>query len=108
MDWIAPNLLEKTGDKEKNLIEVEVYSSPSCPHCPQAVEMVKKIASEFGERIKWLEIDITSWVGFHKILDYGILHVPTIVINGDPAFIGVPDENNLRDTISEKLQNQRN
>ena len=44
--------------------KIEVFTSPTCPHCPGAVQVVE--------------------------IDYGVHAVPAIAINNSLAFIGAP------------------
>lgn len=74
-------------------IKVEVFSSDSCPHCPGAI----KVAEEAKADLTDLDIDldivnINTEENRKRAIDYQIMAVPTIVINGQVEFIGAPSK----------------
>jgi small redox-active disulfide protein 1 len=97
-----PDFTENVN-KRNSIVKVEIFSSPTCKYCPQAVEIVKKVSSEFNGKVEVREVDITSIAGFHKVLDYDILSVPTIAVNGKVKFVGVPREEDVRKALKDAL-----
>ena len=77
-------------------IKVEVFSTNSCPHCPAAIDAAQKAKDKLGDAIdvEILKID-ESKENYQKAIDYQIMAVPTIVINGDVVFVGAPTESEL-------------
>ena len=61
-----------------------------CPICPQ----VEKLWSDLRKTYKfdYQEIDIASTEGEELVSKHSIMSVPTTIIDGQVAFVGVPDE----------------
>lgn len=70
--------------------KVEVFTSPTCPHCPGAERIVKQAKEELGDAIDVMIIDISDNDGRKKAIDYGIMAVPAIAINNVVEFVGAP------------------
>lgn len=79
-------------------IKVEVFSTSTCPHCPAAVDAAEKAKDRLGDAIDVESVKIddpNSPENRQRAIDYQIMAVPTIVINGDVAFVGAPSEEEL-------------
>lgn len=72
-----------------NAVVIEVFTSPTCPHCPRAVEMSRALAAE-TPGIEVREMSTVTPEGSAKAAYYGVRAVPTIFINGMMAFVGAP------------------
>jgi hypothetical protein len=90
-------------------VHVEIVSSgPDCLLCPLALEMLEMVAPQFGERLTWAVIDLSTGEGREYIreiytrLDTKIM-IPSILINGQVAFTSIPDEDGLVEAIEEGL-----
>lgn len=68
---------------------IEVFTSPTCPHCPQALMMAKRLASQM-EGVQVVEQSTATPQGMGKAAFYGVQAVPTVFINGKQAFVGAP------------------
>lgn len=69
------------------MVKVEVFKTEMCPHCPKAVALVKEVTKD----LKNVEVEIIDAMQNPKrALDYGIMAVPTIVINGTKKIVGTP------------------
>ncbi|MDI6655238.1 MAG: MJ0307 family thioredoxin [Candidatus Hydrothermarchaeota archaeon] len=69
------------------VIKVEVFKTEMCPHCPKAVALVKEVTKDLEN----VEVEIIDAMQNPKrALEYGIMAVPAIVINGTKKFIGMP------------------
>ena len=77
-------------------IKVEVFSTNSCPHCPAAIDAASVAKDKLGDAIdvEVLKID-ESEENRKKAIDYQIMAVPTIVIDGEVAFVGAPTDAEL-------------
>lgn len=73
--------------------KLEVFTSQSCPYCPMAVEAAKKAKEELGDAIEFEHLDVNE--NMDKVRQYQIMSVPTIVIDGEVAFVGAPDAEEL-------------
>jgi len=79
------------------MVKIEVFTSPMCPHCPPAKRVVEEVVSEIGEGIEVEYIDVME--NPERAAEYGIMAVPTIVINGEIAFVGAPTKEALKEKI---------
>ena len=82
-------------------IKVEVFSTNSCPHCPSAIDAAQVAKDKLGDAIdvEVLKID-ESDENRQKAINYQIMAVPTIVIDGEVVFVGAPSD----DELIEKLE----
>ena len=85
-------------------IKVEVFSTNSCPHCPAAIEAAQKAKDKLGDAIdvEILKID-ESKDNYQRAIDYQIMAVPTIVIDGDVVFVGAPTDSELIEKLESML-----
>ena len=67
-------------------IKVEVFSSDSCPHCPGAVKVAEEAKADLEV------VNINTEENRKRAIDYQIMAVPTIVIDGQVEFIGAPSK----------------
>ncbi|MBE6500301.1 MAG: thioredoxin [Methanobrevibacter thaueri] len=87
-------------------IKVEVFSTSTCPHCPAAIEAAQKAKDKFGEAIDVESVKIddpNSPENIQRANDYQIMAVPTIVIEGEVAFLGAPSDDDLINYIESLL-----
>lgn len=70
-------------------IVIEVFTSPTCPHCPKALEMAKQLAMQ-TPGVQVIELSTASPAGYAKAALYGVQAVPTVFVNGRRAFVGAP------------------
>ena len=82
-------------------IKVEVFSTSTCPHCPAAIDAAQKAKDKLGDAIdvEVFKID-ESMENRQKAIDYQIMAVPTIVIDGEVTFVGAP----MADELIAKLE----
>ena len=73
------------------VIKVEVFSTSTCPHCPAAIDAAQQAKDKLGDAIEVEAIKIDeSPENRQRAIDYQIMAVPTIVIDGEVAFVGAP------------------
>jgi len=70
--------------------KVEVFTSPSCPHCPGAIRVVEEAKEKLGDKIKVELMDISDPEKREKAISYGVMAVPAIAINDEIQFVGAP------------------
>ncbi len=81
---------------------IEVFTSPTCPHCPRALEMARQLAIQMPG-IQVVEQSTATPQGYAKAALYGVQAVPMIFVNGKRAFVGAPPSMEaLRQFISRK------
>lgn len=67
---------------------VELFTSPTCPYCPAAKQVASESVGslrEKGEEIELNIFDVSTPIGSSKAREYGITHVPEMIIYADPA-----------------------
>ncbi len=84
------------------VVKVEVFTSPSCPYCPMAVQVVEEVEKEMPNDLEVEKIDIM--VDREKAIEYGLMAVPAIALNGVVRFVGAPNKDELLSAIKEELK----
>ena len=87
-------------------IKVEVFSTNSCPHCPAAIDAAEKAKAKLGDAIDVESVKIDDPENpdnRQRAMDYQIMAVPTVVIDGEVTFVGAPSEDELIDALESKL-----
>lgn len=69
--------------------QVALVVAEWCPVCPRARELWRSLKKEYD--FHYDEIDIASPSGEQLVSEFNILSVPTTIINGRVAFVGVPE-----------------
>ena len=87
-------------------IKVEVFSTSTCPHCPAAIDAAQKAKDKLGDQIDVESVKIDDPENpdnRQRAMDYQIMAVPTVVIDGEVSFIGAPSENELIEKLESLL-----
>lgn len=88
------------------MVTIEIFTRKDCPFCPDAKEVCESVVKKFkGVIIK--EVDIDSKDGKKKAEFLEITTVPTVLINNEIEFTGVPREELLRSAIKEELEKEK-
>ena len=77
---------------------IKLLTSPTCPYCPKARQVVKKLA-EKRKDVVVLELPVTTDEGMREALRFGIKSVPAIIIDDEHVMIGVPSIEELEKII---------
>ena len=88
------------------MVVVEVFTRKDCPFCPDAKEVVERVAKKF-KNVTVKEVDVESKEGKKKADFLEIVTVPVVLINNDVQFEGVPREELLRSAIKEELEKEK-
>lgn len=85
-------------------IKVEVFSTNSCPHCPAAIDAAQVAKDKLGDAIdvEVLKIDESN-ENRDRAMQYQIMAVPTIVVDGEVTFVGAPMPDELVDKLESLL-----
>jgi len=83
-------------------VYVEEFMSPGCVGCPAVKEILKGLSEELNGEITIEEVDIT--IDTTRAVQYGIMSVPAVVINGELKFMGVPKKEELKKALMEALK----
>jgi glutaredoxin len=80
------------------MTKVTLLTTKSCPVCPSA----KKLWSDLKKYkdFEYEEIDALSPEGQNLVERFGIMSVPTTLVNGKPMFTGVPDRKKAEAVVS--------
>ena len=79
-------------------VKIEVFSTDSCPHCPAAVAIAEEVKAELGD-IEVEVVKIADNESRERAINYGIMAVPTVVVNNEPMPPGAPFKQDLIDLI---------
>jgi thioredoxin 1 len=71
------------------MVQVTLLVADWCPVCPGAKELWRSLKNEHD--FHYDEVDIASPFGEKLVSELNILSVPTTIIDGRVAFVGVPD-----------------
>lgn len=83
-------------------VKIEVFTSPTCPYCPMAIEVVEEAKKELGDAIEVEKVDIME--DREKAVNYGLMAVPAIAMNGVVKFVGAPSLEELMAALKEELK----
>ncbi len=76
------------------MVLIKLFTSPTCPYCPKAEEIVSRIARE--ENVVAINLPVNTDEGLREAVKFGIRAVPAVVVNDKYVFVGVPNEAELR------------
>ncbi len=68
--------------------EVILVKTKWCPYCPSASALWKELKKNY--KFDYKEIDASTPEGQELVSKYNIMAVPTTIIDGKVAFVGVP------------------
>lgn len=102
--------LPKVSDENEDMNEpviVEVFSSPTCSHCPRAVRTAKRVARKFGTKVHFIHTDIGIGAGSRRAKSFKVMSVPTILIHIPEGEVlghrGNPEDATLERMVREAL-----
>ena len=91
-------------------LTIEVFTSPTCPHCPAAVRATKTLLDENPEltgQLVWKEMSTMTPEGNSKAREYGIRSVPTIVITTSKGekigYVGSPSQKTYLEMVKQAM-----
>lgn len=77
-------------------MKIEILGS-GCAKCNKLKELVEKIVNEND-----INAEITKVEDINKILDYGVMITPGLVIDGDVKIAGkIPSEDKVREWVTQ-------
>ncbi len=88
-------------------VKIEVFTSPTCPHCHPALNLAKQIEKERDD-VKVTELSTATPHGHRKAEQMGVMALPTIFVRGpaypqDIGFRGLPSKKGLLKAIDISL-----
>ncbi len=72
----------------------ELFTSPTCPYCPEARRRVENIVKKLKNAIL-IERNISEPENAELARRYGIMSVPTLIINGRYKIVGLVSEEEI-------------
>lgn len=78
--------VRKRSSLLKEKVEIMVFVTPSCPHCPRAAAIVHKLAF-INENIKGTVIEANEFPELSK--EFKVMTVPKTIINKNHSFEGI-------------------
>jgi glutaredoxin-like protein len=93
-----PGVIKEDLDKINNDIHVQVFVTPTCPHCPNAVKTAQNFAMYSG-RIKADMVEVSEFPDLAK--KYQVMSVPKVVINENIDFVGALGDREYLEKILE-------
>ncbi len=76
------------------MVEVRVFTHPTCFTCPQAIRLAQRLADE-NPQVNLQIISLGSARGREIAKSLQVLSVPTVFV-GETRFVGVPDWGQLK------------
>ena len=85
-------------------IQVQVFTTPTCPYCPPLASMAIAMAQE-NSHVKAEIVEITEFP--HVASKYQIQGVPTVILSDVLMFVGAVPEENFIDAINQAYDKVR-
>ena len=83
-------------------MNIEFFSSPGCGKCGHGKDVLRKLADELGgDKIHWREVNILDEMD-HAV-ELGVMSTPSIAIDGELVFAGLPSAKKLRVELERRL-----
>jgi len=82
-------------------MKVELFYSPTCPDCPPAKRILRKVLSDYPE-VEYAERNVKELTH-----DLGITHVPTVFFDGEIVFVEHFSEEEARAEIERRLKKSK-
>lgn len=110
--WDKSKDQKKEEESSIGKVKIEVFTSPTCPHCHPALDFAKQIAKQIkkerGDYIKVVELSTATPSGQKKATQFGVMSVPTTFVTGPKsaekiAFRGLPSKKGLLKAIDISL-----
>jgi small redox-active disulfide protein 2 len=78
-------------------VKIEILGI-GCPKCKKTKELTKEVINELGVSAEIIEV-----TDINKIIDYGVMITPALVVDGDVKVAGkIPSKQEITDWIKEK------
>lgn len=97
-DINLPGIIKEDLDRLNKDIHVQVFVTPTCPHCPSAVKTAHNFAL-YSEKITADMVEISEFPDLAK--KYQVMSVPMVVINEDINFVGALGDREYLEKILE-------
>ena len=96
-DEIEEELEEVKIEAGKVFIEIVTLDSEGCPPCQYMCETVRKVESEYGDKLFWRETLIKTKAGIKRVGTLGVKNLPAMLINDQVVYDNIiPTEEELK------------
>ncbi|AGK60689.1 small redox-active disulfide protein 1 [Archaeoglobus sulfaticallidus PM70-1] len=82
------------------MIKIKLLTSPTCPYCPMAADVVRKFV-EKNKDVVAIEIPVNTDEGLKEAVKFGIRGVPALIINDQAVILGVPSMGELQRVVEQ-------
>jgi len=80
-------------------VKIEILGT-GCQKCKKLTELTEKALNELG-----VSVEIIKVTDINKIIDYGVMVTPALVIDGDVKMAGkIPEKEGIKRWIEEELK----
>ena len=84
------------------MIEIRVFTHPTCATCPNAIQMVQRLVAQ-DSQVQMRLVSLATANGREIAKSLNVLSVPTIFVN-EARFVGVPKWDDLLATVERERQ----
>ncbi len=84
------------------MIEVRVFTHPTCATCPNAIQMVQRLAEQ-DSQVQMRLVSLATANGREIAKASNVLSVPTVFVN-EIRFVGVPRWDDLLEAVAREKQ----
>lgn len=85
------------------MIEIRVFTHPTCATCPNAIQMVQRLAEQ-DPQVQMRLISLAAASGREIAKSLNVMSVPTVFVN-ERRFVGVPKWDDLLEAVNREKQN---
>lgn len=85
------------------MIEIRVFTHPTCATCPNAIQMVQRLAEQ-DTQVQMRLVSLATANGREIAKSLNVMSVPTIFVN-ETRFVGVPKWDELLEAVEREKQN---
>ncbi len=86
------------------MIEIRLFTHPTCATCPAAIQMVQRL-TEQDSQVQMRLISLATANGREIAKASNVLSVPTIFVN-QTRFVGVPHWDDLLEAVAREKQTE--
>jgi len=88
---------------ERPVMELKVFTMPTCPACPVAKAIAFEVAQKFG--VIFREVNMATEEGFKEGLAYDILSAPSIIFGDEIIVKGrLISKEKLEDEVKKRIE----
>ena len=85
------------------MIEIRVFTHPTCATCPNAIQMVQRLEAQ-DSSVQMRLVSLATANGREIAKSLNVLSVPTVFVN-ETRFVGVPKWDDLLEAVNHEKEN---